>query len=146
MLRQINWWVEVKKSMMTNKQIVLAYEEGKLSVKEIAEQFQIEEESVRIALAADSGEFRKELKKDKTFTEETLDNAVQVMSTLLFSEHDHVKLKASKFIINEHKGRHDVKNLKTLSINVNLINTQMRRAKEALQKTRTIDIESEKHP
>lgn len=132
---------------MTNiHQIVALFEEEHLKPDEIAQCMSMEEEAVKIALASNSREYNKLAKKNDAFFSNTdMENARMVMSGLLFSEHPILQYRAAKFVINENKGRHDVQQIRGLNINVNILNEQMKKAKEALKSGRekVIDIPSE---
>lgn len=115
---------------MTNQQIVKLYEDSNLAIEELASVFSIEPEAVKLALVNGSTKYRAELKKDPSlFTEADLDSAVMTMNQLLTAEQEGVRYRAAKFIINEKKGRHDIKNVKNLNLNVNIFNDQMRMEK-----------------
>lgn len=130
-----------------NEQIVAMFESGDLTVEELATAFpELDIEAIKMVLAAGSSKFRAAMKKDKSlFSDEILDTAVGVMGQLLYAEEPTVRMRASKFIINEKMGRHDTKNIKNLNVNVNLINLQLAQARKAIEesKKKTINIEAQ---
>lgn len=133
---------------MTNHyQIVNLFEEEHLTINEIAQVLDVEPEAIKFCLATHSSKFQKSLSlnSQKIFSNSDFESATRVMSGLMFSEHDTVRLKAAKFVLNENLGRHDLKNLKSVNINVNLINDQVRKAKEAIRagREKVIDIPME---
>jgi hypothetical protein len=85
------------------------------------------------------------VKDPQLFSEDDERTAVLVMGQLLNHENENIQFRSAKFIINERKGRHDRGNLKNLNINVNLINEQMKRVKEAKQRalSKVIDVPAE---
>ena len=116
-------------------QIVTLYEVEGMSIEAIAESLGLEIESVKLALASSSPKYAKDNKE--LFSDSDLANASLVMNSLLYSELDAVKYRASKFIINEKLGRND--NLKLLrsnltNISINNINIQLLKAKEAIKR------------
>lgn len=139
-----------------NAQIVQMYEELDLSPGEIAETLEIDEQAVHLTLASNSVKFRKEKAIEKAgndssyaqvnadlFTKGDVDEAAAVIANLCkFSEDEHIQMRAANFIINEAKGRHDLKHIKNLNLNVTLINDQMKRAREAKEraKSKVIDV------
>lgn len=131
---------------MTNQQIVSLYEGSGLSLKELSEVFSMEEETIKLALVQGSSKYREELKKDPTlFNDGDLQSAVMTMTQLLTAEEEGVKFRAAKFIINEKMGRHNIKNVQQLNINVNLFNDKMKKAKLAADRAKgVIDVEAEK--
>lgn len=134
---------------VTNTQIVTLYEKSGLSITELAETFNMEEETIKLALVGGSAVYREQLKSDPSlFNDHDLQSAVITMSSLLTAEQENVKFRAAKFIINEKLGRHNsLKNVQKLNINVNLIADQMKRAKEAASQTvnKPIDIEGKEN-
>jgi hypothetical protein len=130
---------------MTNQQIVTLYENSGLSLEELSQVFSMEAETIKLALVQGSAKYREELKKDPAlFNDGDLQSAVMTMTQLLTAEEAGVKFRAAKFIINEKMGRHNIKNVQQLNINVNLFNNQLKKAKEAINKSKGIvDVHSE---
>ncbi len=124
------------------------YETSGLSVSDIAVELDLEPEAVKTILIQNSQIFNKNLALDKeTFTDVDYEAAKEAMKSCLYSEESAVVFRASQFIINEKKGRNDpVKSIKTAgNFNVLIINNQMKRAKEAIAKSknkRVIDVTS----
>lgn len=121
--------------MLTNNQMISLFEDSDIGVEDIAEQFDCEVESVKMALASGSSKYREMVKKgDETFGEDTLEAAKRAIGYLIEdSDCDSVKLKAAIYVVDESKGRHTVQNFTKNVFNVNMINDQMRRANEAIR-------------
>src|SRR5438552_6917279 len=99
----------------------------------IAEALGLDENSVKMVLISSSSKFRKEAKENKTlFSTDDFNLAKQKMAGLIFSDHDNVAFRASRFIINENLGRNDIQQVKLLNINVNLLNDQLVNMKKAI--------------
>lgn len=118
---------------MTNQQIISLYETNNIAVQDIAENFELDIDMVKLALMSGSSKYRKLVKsKDETFDNDTVDYAKQVMTDLLDCEVENVKYRAARYVIDESKGRNDIKHIQNSNINVNLIiSQQMQRAFEA---------------
>lgn len=132
-------------------QIQVAYRELKLTPEQIASDFGYELAAVKLSLAKTCPE----IVETKRVVPEFGMTAVKVEEPLFTGDHlklardtilnlaaesdvDAVKLKAAIFVINEAKGRNDVKALvdATAGSNVALINDIMQRAREAMNRTR----------
>lgn len=93
-----------------------------------------------MALLQYSTKYRQILQQDakeggeasKTFQTEDYEAAKRVMSSLLGSRDENVALRASKFIINEHKGRHDIAAAQGININVHEFNRVLQQARLAV--------------
>lgn len=136
----------MKVDKMLNAQVKELYETGNLDPIQIAEVLSLDEHSVKMVLISNSSAFRKAMKADKTlFTSSDLAKAKDRMSELMYSESDGVSFRASKFVINEAKGRHDVRSIQNVNINVNILNEQIANAKKAIDnaKNKIIDIPAE---
>ena len=133
---------------MTNEQIVRLYEDSGLGITDLAEVFHMEPETVKLALVQGSAKFREEIKQDPSlFNDGDLQSATMTMTQLLVAEEPNVRFRAAKFIINEKLGRHNLKNVQQLNINVNLFNSQMKKAKEAINRSKgIIDVEGSVKP
>lgn len=124
---------------MTNSQIVSAYENSNISVDQLAEVFDLEIGVVKMALNSGSRKFRQNLKEStEYFDKKDVDFARDAMVGLLQCEIDAVRFRSAKYILDEKKGRNDVKELSHTNINVNLINVQMQRAIEAADRAKQI--------
>lgn len=132
---------------MSGKQIVTLYENSGLTIQELATEFEMEEETIKMALLQGSAKYNKEVKEDTSlFNKEDQETASRVMRELMFSEDDNTKYRAAKFVINESKGRHDIINaLKDTKVSAVMINAMMLRARETVEmsKQQSIDIESQ---
>lgn len=136
-----------------NQQIIAAYEDAGLEPDIIAEQFGWEIEAVKAILMSGSKKFYDLVtgsnqtpnpalpagdtpdKEKPLFDDYEVRRAKEAIAGLVTSsEDDHIRLMASKFVINEAKGRHDVKSLAHTNINISIINDRMKAAKEAQKK------------
>lgn len=136
-----------------NQQIIAAYEDAGLEPDIIAEQFGWEIEAVKAILMSGSKKFYDlvtgqnqtpnpalpagdtQQKEKPLFDDYEVRRAKEAIAGLVTSsEDDHIRLMASKFVINEAKGRHDVKSLGGVQINISVINDRMKAAKEAQKK------------
>ena len=129
-------------------QITSLYEQG-VSVEDISSELDLEIEAVKTALAQHSSKYRQNLKQnEEVFSDQDFELARDALKSCLYSEEDSTRFRAARFIINERKGRNDlVKNLQQIgSMNILIINRQMLKAKQALEKSKSeiIDIPSEK--
>lgn len=140
-----------------NHQLVQMYEQLKLNPAEIAEALGLDTGAVILALSSSSVQFRADrskeqhgesvnsttLSKTELFHIDDVREAASTITSLMkYSDEDNVRMRASKFIINESAGRHDVRAVNNLNINVNYINDQMKRAREAKQAAREKVIEA----
>lgn len=130
--------------------IVTLFEEAGLEPAEIAEQLSLETESVKFCLSVHSKLFRSQAFKPNgnnqnkgssldtsVFSEEEFKNAAQTLSSLVYSDDDHVRFRASKFVLDESKGRHATKsNIGKVNINIAVFNDQLKRAREAKEKAK----------
>ena len=136
----------IKEKNMLNAQILELYENGEMDTISIAEVLSLDEQMVKMVLISSSPKFRSNAKKHKgLFTEDDFEYAKRRMVGLIYSEHDNVSFRAAKFVINENSGRHDVKHIQNLNVNINLLNEQMQNAKKALEngKNKIIEIPAE---
>ena len=134
----------------TETQICTLYDEVGLSPKQISDELELAEESVKMVLQKYSAKFRQEesansLQKpeEKEFTTDEFTAAKQAIASLLYAEHEGTRLRAAKFIVNENKGRNDVKQAintlyKNSSFNVLIINQQLERARQALENSKKL--------
>lgn len=125
----------------SSEQIIALYEQG-MNPELIAEQLNYEVEAVKLAIVSKAPE--KARAEDTLFEDDRFKHAVAVMGSLLDVEDPNLQYRASKFIINENKGRHDIgKDLKALNIvNFNIINERLARAREITEraKQQVIDV------
>jgi hypothetical protein len=85
------------------------------------------------------------------FTADHLEQAKECMANLLYGENEGIRYRASRFIIDELKGRNDAKvgsGISSREVNIqviNLINDQLTRARAAKQlaKDKTIDLKEQ---
>jgi hypothetical protein len=134
---------------MTNQQIIELYEASEgLSIDEIASELQLDSRAIKLILASGSSVYRAKLaSQTEEFSKDDRDAAKEVLKHLMYNaENETVKLRAATRIYDESLNRNDVKGLKNLNVNVNLINMQIKQAEEAIKKakTKTIDID-ERH-
>ena len=140
----------------TETQITELYENSNLTSEQISCELELCEESVKMVLQKYSPKFRMEESskslqetKDKEFTTDEFTAAKQAIASLLYAEHEGTRLRAAKFIVNENKGRNDVKQAintlyKNSSFNVLIINEQLSRARQALENSKKLAEVSEK--
>lgn len=128
---------------MNNHQIISLYEQG-LEIETIAQLAQLEVETIKLLLISESSKYRKEVKEGKaSFGDEDMEAAVSTMSSIMkHAENEGVRFRAAKFIYNEKLGRNNLNDLKNLNVNVNMINIQMEKAKEALRRGKEKIIEA----
>jgi hypothetical protein len=135
---------------ITNQQLVTLYDENpEVSIEMLAENFGYELEAIKMTLSASSVRYRKEMKKDETtFTDDDYEVAKKTMCRLMNAEVEAVALRAATFVINEHKGRHNLENHKNLGTNINIINVHVQKARQALAMSKAqkpvVDINSMK--
>lgn len=98
-------------------QLVALYEEHEVTPIALARDFGYEEQAVRMVLLQNSKKYREQVEgkngskeeEEQLFSDDDMRNAAEHIRTLARdSESDVVRMKASEFIINEKKGRHDV--------------------------------------
>lgn len=132
-----------------NQQVVAAYEECGLSPEEIAREFGYDLSVVKQTLLTGSSKFvdacgfQGEVAENKElFNQSDLEDAKGVMKELMTSsEIDMVRLKAATFIIDEAKGRNDIKALKSTAINITEIQRVMNQARSAMARAKEHAIE-----
>ena|SRR5947208_1272860 len=134
----------------TENQIITLYDDIGLNTKQIGEELELCEESVKMVLQKYSAKFRQEESsnnlvetKEKEFTTDEFTAAKQAIASLLYAEHEGTRLRAAKFIVNENKGRNDVKQAintlyKNSNFNVLIINEQLSRARQALENSKKL--------
>ena len=120
-------------------QIVAQYETCGLTPEQIAEGEELELGAVKAILFASSAAYREATKtnepgKSADFNEDDNELALRVARRVAqFAEDDSVALKAAMFIRNDKKGRLDArKGLRSLHLNVAVLNEHFRKASEAL--------------
>jgi len=139
------------------QQAIALFEGFNLGPEVIAEQLNLDEVTVKTILLQYSKVYRKqnrtpaddeeteEQKKEKNikFSSSELEYAHRAMVDLIDSEDEHIKFKASRFVIDEKRGRHDVDArraselaLQGATVNVLVIDNTMRKAREALKLAR----------
>lgn len=128
-----------------SQSILEAYETLGLSVSDISEQNGLEPDSVKAVLYQFSRKYRDSLKdtisasckenKDylkESFGRDSYSAAKEAIAGLLYTaDCDAVRFRAAKFVIDEEKGRNDMKALQGVNINVGLINEQILKARAA---------------
>ena len=136
-----------------NQQIVTAYEECGMSPEEIAVDMGFEVEAVKMILLSHSQAFSDKAltKANEAMHAETVeaadsqplfgDNEMRIAKATIkelcvSSEIDAVRFKAAEFIINEAKGRNDLKALKDTKFNVVMISETMSRARQAIERAK----------
>jgi hypothetical protein len=142
-----------------NQQIVTMYEVCEMSVEDIASETGYDLTAVKTALMQCSKKFCQDsgingrdathkVLEDLFGAEDVMLAKDAITSLSRGSEVDAVRFRASRFIIDEVKGRNDVRALQKLNINVTVFNEQLARAKEQRKLARervkkSIDVTSE---
>lgn len=109
-----------------------------MSPEQIAQDRELDIAAVKAALSQSSAAFRTVCRRDITdedlnFTnEESLLVKNQLLQLALTSEHDHIRLSASKYIRDDKKGRLDAA-AKMPTFNILMINETLRKAREQTQ-------------
>jgi hypothetical protein len=140
---------------MTNqdKQIVTAYEVAQMEVAEIGEEFDIPIEAVKLCLLQNSRAYYSSVKESSSgdgvceelvgvsntnepelFDAQDMNAARDAIRSLVYSEIDNVRLKASKFIIDEKKGRNDLKAVRDIGISVGILAERFKQARKAMER------------
>jgi len=126
------------------QQAVTLYEGG-LSPEAIAEQLDKTVEQIRLVLSSSSIVYRNKLKAgSETFSEGEARLAKEVMTGLLIDDSTpHLRYRAAKYILDEKTNK---KKLPTINLNLSLIADQMKKAKRAIelsksQSTTMVDVE-----
>lgn len=129
-----------------NMQIVTAYEVNGLTPEQIADLEGYDVGAVKSVLMQFSSAYRKAVKKGEEdgFSEDEEMRARQVIAQLAqYAEDDNLRFRASKYIRDDKKGRLDVvKKQKGLNINVLMINAEIQKATQAIErgKQKVIDL------
>lgn len=135
-------------------QILTAYEKLKMSPAEIANDMNLDEVAVKTVLLQFSGDFNDNNDLAVAKGEEPLFSkfdataaAVGIKQLADSSEVDAVKLKANMYIIDEYKGRNDMRALKENKFNITVINEAVKRARIAMDRaksgaSKTIELEA----
>ena len=129
---------------MVEEQLVSLYEGG-MSVDELTAAFGYETAAVKLALQKGSRVYRERVANDQeVFSKDEYDTARQVLTRLMVtSDSDQVKFRAAKLVMFEKLGRNDQKGLRSVNLNINVLNQHIREVeaaeKRALEKQVTID-------
>ncbi len=128
----------------SNQYVVASYAQG-ITPEEIAEDTGWELEAVKMALLQDSPLYRERalagrgdnlaLADEAVFSKRDLTMAKNTIKQLCQeSEIDSVKFKAAEFIVNEYKGRNDLRMLKNSGFSIVMVSESMSRAREAMHR------------
>jgi hypothetical protein len=121
-----------------NTQIVALYDkETSLTVETVAAMFQRDVEAIKFVLAAGSQRYRQETKeKPELFSQDDDLLARETIKQLCYAENEGVRLKAALSIVDERRGRRDVKkDAKTIgTININVFNQHLQKGRERLKR------------
>jgi hypothetical protein len=131
--------VNVSSTSPQNAQIVHAFETLGLGIGEICTLLGHESEAVKLVLATHSKVYRdmhkpsseNVLPANELFTADDAKAAAGIISNLLYADSESVRLRAARYVVDEHKGRHDVDKFKGLNINVAFFNERLKKAREA---------------
>ncbi len=141
-----------------NQQIVTAYEECGMSPEDIAQDLGFELSAVKMILLQHSQAFSdaaltraNDAETGKTvvvfnedvFSKSDFAAATATMARLLDAEVESVRFKAAEYIINEVKGRNDVKALVSNNFNLVMVSETMRKAREAMNRARGKTLEAQ---
>lgn len=134
-----------------NQSIVTAFEELGMTPEQIAEQEGYDIVSIKSILMQNSSLYRKACKVEDSldFTDEEAQMAKSVLVNLArYSEDENLQMRAATFIIQDKKGRLDLKNQMTgMNVNVALFDSQLVRALEAVARAkepkRIVNVEAE---
>jgi hypothetical protein len=122
----------------TNTQLISLYDnDDQMTVEALASAFDLEVESVKLALSAGSRRYMKEVESEPSlFTNDDERIAAETIKKLCYSEIDGVALKAATILIDEKRGRRDPrKNAKKIGVlNVNILNQYLTKGKEQMAK------------
>ncbi len=147
----------------TASQLVTLFEDCGLTPEQISQDQEIDISVVKLALSQHSTIYRAALREqEETFSEDEYTAAKQAIASLIYAEDEATRLRASKFIVDEVKGRNAIVSKRTGAIlgngtpttfNILIINQQMQRAREALEKSKSsklasqiLDVESQVSP
>lgn len=135
-----------------NCQIVTAYEECDMTPEEISREMGYDLSAVKYALMSGSSKFcdsaltkandaegnpQLSLADSPLFDDNVLREAKGVMRELMnSSEIDMVRLRAATFVIDEAKGRNDLKALKETKLNITVVSETMIRARQAMARAK----------
>lgn len=126
-------------------QIIAAYRQG-MTPEEIAESLEYDITAVKAALMQ-SGSVRKEVgsNPDLDFSDEDVLKFNEVIKEIAFyGDDDHLRLKAAMYGRDDFKGRRDAqKQIGGLQLNVVMINDEMKKARAALARSKSLDITTE---
>lgn len=122
--------------LMTNQQIIAAFEELKLSPAQIAKQFDKDELAVKAILMSQSLSYRKRMDTeiDYNLTDKEAFEAKETLVRLMrHSDDEHLQFKVARYILDDKKGRLDIgKNMSALKMDVTVFNQYLIEAKDAL--------------
>lgn len=145
-----------KNMLASTAQIVDMFENLDLSPDQISASLDIEKGAVELVLVGNSSKYRSQLAaiqnngvvntttlaNTNLFNNDEVQEAARVFISQMMSDDEHIRQRAAKFIINEAKGRNDTKNVKNITqVNVNIVNEQMLRARQAKEDARNKKIE-----
>lgn len=128
----------------SNEQIIQAYEFESLTVDEIADALGYDVTAVKATLMQFSAQFREDIKAEPAldFTTNEQEEAKNAMIRLMrTSEDENLVARLAMKIRDDGKGRLDIGNklLKGLNINVNLMNLQLAKAREAKERGKLLN-------
>lgn len=129
-----------------NEQIISAFEQSdEISLDMLFAAFpNYSPEAIKLILASGSVKYRKMIKKDpQIFDDQTEEMARMAMLGLLGSNEGHLVFKAAKYVLDDRKGRHDVKSYKNLNVNIISIEERMNRARKALANSKAMQLKEQ---
>jgi hypothetical protein len=127
-----------------NLQIKAIYEQG-ASIEQIMSAFpELDKEAVETMLMSSSRKFQKEALKDEFYTRTMAERARDISLEMLEDPDTPAPTKARliRFVMDEHKGRNDIKDTgKVLGgVNISVINIHLQRAQERLREAKAAKI------
>lgn len=132
-----------------NEQIVTAYETNDMSIEEIAEDFDMDDLSVKTVLLQCSTLYRKRARKEPELNfsqDEAAEMKAIMLNVARYAEDPNLQFRAARYIYDDAKGRNDLESgIKHVNINVMTFNEQMQKALAAANRTAAkaiIDVKS----
>lgn len=126
-----------------NQQIVAAYEsDPNITFETLCQAFpDYDPDAIKIVLLTNSPKYQaleKKAEDDQYFNKSVADMAVATMASLL-SDEKHA-FRAAKYILDDRKGRHDLRALKNINITQINVADRMKKAKAALDKSKAMPV------
>lgn len=131
-------------AVASEEQLAALYESG-MSVEELSQAFGYEPTAIKVTLERTSKLFRERVAdSSEVFSKDEYDTARQVLARLMVtSDSDQVKFRAAKLVMFEKLGRNDQKGLRSVNLNINVLNQHIREVEEAEKRalTKTVEVD-----